>query len=111
MSKATEVLKKLNKKKDPGKKKAIVQVSKLQNFNFDYIEGEKEYKKFNEKEKVDVNVIIKELIDTSFGGSNEEQAKAVQLLKGLAFSEEEASNKFMQALDKFTSGLKAADFE
>ena len=55
--------------------------------------------------------IIKELIDTSWGGDNEEQAKAVQLLKGLAFSEEELSNNFMKALDEFTSGLKAEDFQ
>lgn len=62
------------------------------------------------EEAVDVSVIIKELIDTSFGGSNKEQAKAVQLLKGLAFSEEPESNKFMKALDKFTSGLNPKDF-
>lgn len=63
------------------------------------------------KEEVDIMGIIKELIDTSWGGSNEEQAKAVQLLKGIAFSEEAASNKFMQALDKFTSGLNPDDFK
>ena len=62
-------------------------------------------------EAVDVAEIIKELIETSWGGSNEEQAKAVQLLKGIAFSEEEASNKFMAALDKFTSGLNPDDFK
>ena len=54
--------------------------------------------------------IIKELIDTSWGGSNDEQGKAVQLLKGLAFSDDPASNKFMKKLDAFTSGLKADEF-
>lgn len=55
--------------------------------------------------------VIKELISTSFGGSNEEQMKAVQLLKGLAVSEDPESNKFMKALDKWTSGLDASSFE
>jgi len=55
--------------------------------------------------------IVKELIDTSWGGDNKEQGKAVQLLRGLAFSDEDVSNKFMAALDKFTSGLDIKDFE
>jgi hypothetical protein len=65
-----------------------------------------------QEEKKDVNVgsVIKELIDTSWSGSNDEQGKAVQLLRGLAFSDDPKSNKFMKALDKFTSGLKAEDF-
>lgn len=62
-------------------------------------------------EAVDIQAIIKELIETSWGGSNESQAKAVQLLKGIAFSDEAASNKFMAALDKFTSGLNPDDFK
>jgi len=63
-----------------------------------------------QEEAVDASAIIKELIDTSFGGSNKEQGKAVQLLKGLAFSEDPLSNKFMKALDKWTSGLDPKDF-
>lgn len=63
-----------------------------------------------QEEAVDASKIIKELIDTSFGGSNKEQAKAVQLLKGLAFSDDPLSNKFMSALDKFTSGLNPKNF-
>ena len=55
--------------------------------------------------------VIAELISTSWSGSNEEQMKAVQLLKGVALSDEEASNKFMKALDKFTSGLSADDYK
>lgn len=55
--------------------------------------------------------IIGELISTSWAGSNEEQMKAVQLLKGIALSDEEVSNKFMKALDKFTSGLSAEDYK
>jgi len=63
------------------------------------------------KEAVDAMAIIKELIDTSWSGSNEEQGKAIQLLRGLAFSDAPESNSFMKALDKFTSGLKADDFK
>jgi hypothetical protein len=59
---------------------------------------------------VNVKDIIKELIDTGWSGDNEAQMKAVQLLKGLATSDDPASNKFMKALDKFTSGLKPEDF-
>jgi hypothetical protein len=60
--------------------------------------------------KVDAGDVIKELIESSFGGSNENQMKAVQLLKGLALSDDPRSNKFMKKLDAFTSGLKAEDF-
>jgi len=55
--------------------------------------------------------VIAELITTSWSGSNEEQMKAVQLLKGIALSDEEVANKFMKALDKFTSGLNAEDYK
>jgi len=62
-------------------------------------------------EAVDVQKVIKELIDTGWSGSNESQMKAVQLLKGLATSDDPASNAFMKKLDKFTSGLKAEKSE
>ena len=62
-------------------------------------------------EEVDVQNIISDLIKTGWSGSNEEQMKAVQLLKGLATSEDPASNKFMKALDDFTSSLKPEDFK
>ena len=65
----------------------------------------------NLQEKTDVKPIIKELIDTGWSGDNEAQMKAVQLLKGLATSEDPMSNKFMKKLDDFTSGLGAGDFE
>ena len=61
-------------------------------------------------EAVDVSKIIKELISTGWSGSNDEQGKAVQLLRGLAFSDDPLSNKFMKALDKATSGMNPADF-
>lgn len=62
-------------------------------------------------EAVDVSEIIKELIKTSWGGSNEEQGKAVQLLRGLAFSEDPKSDAFMKDLDTFTSGLDPKKYE
>ena len=49
--------------------------------------------------------IIKELVDTSFSGDNNSQMKAVQLLKGLAVSDEPEANAFMKKLDTFTSGM------
>jgi Skp family chaperone for outer membrane proteins len=49
--------------------------------------------------------IIKELMATGFGGDNENQMKAVQLLKGLATSDEEESNAFMAKLDKALKGI------
>ena len=60
--------------------------------------------------KVDPKTIIKALINTDFGGSNEEQGKAVQLMRGLAFSDDPISNKFMQAINAFTSKMNPDDF-
>jgi len=40
--------KKLIRLLDPGAKKATDQVSKLQKFDFDYVDGDKEYKKYDE---------------------------------------------------------------
>jgi len=73
-------------------------------------EGEKEGEKKDDKKKVDIAKIITELIKTGWSGSNDEQGKAVQLLRGLAFSEDPRSNKFMQALDDFTSKLDPKEF-
>lgn len=69
-----------------------------------------EYKSYF-KEEVDVKKIIDTLIDTNWSGSNEEQLRAVQLLKGLSTSKEDLSNKFMRALDKATSSMKKDDFK
>jgi len=61
--------------------------------------------------EADVKKVIDEVIDTNWGGSNDEQMKAVQLLKGIATSDEAMSNKFMKALDKATSAMKKDDFK
>ncbi len=55
--------------------------------------------KFIDKE-IDIKKIIKDLGDTTFGGSNKEQGKMVSLMKGLAFSDDPLSNKFMKKVDK-----------
>ena len=60
--------------------------------------------------KPDAQKMIKALIDTNFSGSNEEQGKAAALFKGLAFSDDPASNKFMKKLDELTSAMKPEDF-
>lgn len=63
-----------------------------------------------EKPQVDVGSVIKELITTSWGGDNESQGKAVELLKGLAFSDDPKANAFMQKLDAFTSSVDPQEF-
>jgi hypothetical protein len=49
--------------------------------------------------------VIKSLADTDWGVDNEAQMKAVQLLKGLALSDEEVSNKFMKALSDASTSI------
>ena len=50
----------------------------------------------------DVEKIIKDL-GADLGGSNEDQGKMAQLFKGLAFSDDPAANKYMNALNKWTT--------
>jgi len=45
------------------------------------------------------------------GGSNEEQLKATQLLKGLATSDDSKANAFMKKLSDVTSTWKKEDFK
>jgi len=52
-----------------------------------------------EKKKVNIKKIIKDL-QNNFGGDNEAQMKEVQLLKGIATSDDPLSNKFMKKIDK-----------
>lgn len=60
--------------------------------------------RFLNEAEVDVPKLIADL-GKSFGGSNEEQMKAVQLLKGLALSDDPLANKFMKALDTATTTI------
>lgn len=83
-------------------------MSKKMTHDFDEMYADlKEHQKLVE-EGPDVDAIIKELIDTGWSGDNESQMKAVQLLKGLATSDDPKSNAFMKKLDKFTSDMKSA---
>ena len=61
------------------------------------------YRNIQEAE-VDVSKIIKDL-GGNFAGSNEEQMKAVQLLKGLALSDDPKANEFMEKLDAATTQI------
>lgn len=85
-------------------------------FKEDVTEEEKDLQESQEsteelEEAVDVKSIIDEVIDTNWSGSNDEQMKAIQLLKGLATSDDPMSNKFMKALDAATSKMKKEDFK
>jgi len=51
------------------------------------------------EEAVDVKKIIKDLVDTDFGGDNESQMRGVQLLKGLATNDSPEANSFMKKLN------------
>ena len=61
------------------------------------------YKNIQEA-KFDINQVIKDL-GGNFAGSNEDQMKAVQLLKGLAFSDDPKANEFMEKLDAATTQI------
>ena len=61
------------------------------------------YKNIQEA-KFDINQVIKDL-GGNFAGSNEDQLKAVQLLKGLALSDDPKANEFMEKLDAATTQI------
>jgi hypothetical protein len=58
----------------------------------------------------DVKKIIKDLAG-AYGDSNENQGKMVQILKGLAFSDDPKANEFMKALDKWTTSQSKKMFK
>jgi len=95
-----------DKKKDDKKKETIEISSDVRIPGTDIIleAGDKiQIIKINEEtDTAKVKKIIKDLGD-SYGGSNEEQGKMVQLFRGLAFSDDPEANKFMKALDKWTT--------
>lgn len=49
--------------------------------------------------------VIKDLANTDWGKDNDAQMKAVQLLKGLALSNEDISNEFMKALSNSSTNI------
>ena len=64
-------------------------------------EGNYSYK----SEEVSVSKVIKDLGDTDWGEDNESQMKAVQLLKGLAVSDDPMANKFMKAISDASTDI------
>ena len=64
--------------------------------------GNDEKKDKKEDKKVDLDKIIKALIDTPASDSNDDQGKFVQLLRGIAFSDDPKSDIFMKKLMKMT---------
>lgn len=72
-------------------------------------EGKKSKKAVKESEEIneeaDVTKVIKALGDTDWGKDNEAQMKAVQLLKGIALSDDPKSNAFMKALSDASTGI------
>jgi len=62
-------------------------------------------------EQVDIQKVIKALIDTDFGEDDDAQAKAVQLFKGLAFSDDPKSTEFMKAVSDAVGKLDPEDFK
>lgn len=52
----------------------------------------------------DIKKIIKDL-QSNFDGSNENQMQGIQLLKGLATSEDDLANEFMKELNKATTDI------
>ena len=53
----------------------------------------------------DASKVIKDLGKTNWSTDNGAQMKAVQLLKGLALSDDPKSNEFMKAVDKATTDI------
>jgi len=60
-------------------------------------------------EQVDVKGVIQSLIDTEASDDNEKQGKIVQLMRGLAFSDDPISDKFMKRLTDMISDKNFGD--
>ena len=66
--------------------------------------GLKENQEIEVIQEANVAKIIKDLAN-DFSGSNEDQMRGVQLIKGLATSDDAKANQFMKALDKATTEI------
>lgn len=58
------------------------------------------------EKEADIEKMIADLED-AYGKSNEDQGKMVQLLRGLAFSDDPKANEFMKKLDRATTEIAA----
>lgn len=63
------------------------------------------------KEQEETEEIVKDLIDTKWSKDDDSAGKAVNLLKGLAFSDDEKAKQFIKDLDELTSTLDAEDYK
>lgn len=63
--------------------------------------------KIQKNEQVDVKKVIQDLIDAKSSDDNSDQGKIVQLMRGLAFSDDPISDKFMK---KLTDLINDANF-
>jgi len=61
------------------------------------------------KEAADVSKIIKDLIDTPASDSNDDQGKFVQLLRGLAFSDDPKATTAVKRIMKMVDDAKFGD--
>lgn len=61
-------------------------------------------------EKTDVEKLIKDFIETDWSKSQEAAGKAVNLLKGLAFSDDDMAEKFIKDLDKLSNSMSVKDY-
>lgn len=57
------------------------------------------------REEVEIKKIIQDLIETNWSKDNKSQMKAIQLLKGIALSNDPLANSFMEKLDNFTTNI------
>jgi hypothetical protein len=71
----------------------------------------KRYKREFTEADDNVGSIIKTVIDTNWSGSNEDQLKILELMKGIATSDDPKSNKFMKALDDAISKMNPDDYK
>lgn len=61
------------------------------------------------KEETDVKEIIKEFIETKWSDADS-KGKGVELLKGIAYSDDPAAEKFMQDLDELSNTMEVSKY-
>jgi len=79
----------------------------------DILENAIKFEKGILQEADDKKVInaIKLVINSKWSGSNEEQGKILEIMKAIAFSDEDISDEFMKDLDSATSKMKIEDYK
>jgi tRNA G37 N-methylase TrmD len=57
-----------------------------------------------------IQEIIKDFIETDWSKSQESAGQAINLLKGLAFSDDPVAKKFINDLDKLSNTMEVSDY-